>query len=69
MKLSRIMIGSLASTLSVAVLLIEVGIGTQPTRGAEPASAMTDLKNLGPLKQAFVSDQGKVRLLALLSPV
>ena len=69
MSRKQIVIGRVAVILSVAFLLIWCGSDARAVRGIEPASAMTDLNNLGQLKDVFVRDRGKVRLVALLSPV
>ena len=57
-----------AIVFSFALFLIQYS-SAQLARGTEPASVVTDLKNLEPLKQAFLRDRGTVRLVALLSPV
>jgi hypothetical protein len=71
MKRKQLMIGYAMVILSIAFFLIQSGIGAQPAQANAPTTAaeMTDLNNLEPLKQAFQRDRGKVRLLALLSPV
>ena len=54
----------------VALLLVQnVGSVTNPVLASAPAATLTELNNLEPLKQAFQADSGKVRLVALLSPV
>ena len=69
MKGKRFTIGRVAVVLSVAFLLIQGGSCAPPARGTEPASGMTDLSNLDPLKQAFERGRGKLRIVTLLSPV
>ncbi len=69
MKGKRFIIGRAAVVLSAALFLVQGGSCTLPARGTEPASGMTDLNNLDPLKQAFERDRGKLRLVTLLSPV
>lgn len=62
-------IGHLAIVFSIVLFLIQCNSSVRLAREAEPASAVTDLKNLEPLKQVFQHDRGTVRLVALLSPV
>ena len=69
MKGKHFTIGRLAVVLSVALFLVQGGSCALPARGTEPASGMTDLSDLDPLKQAFERDRGKLRLVTLLSPV
>ncbi|HKQ79496.1 MAG TPA: hypothetical protein VJ810_37735 [Blastocatellia bacterium] len=61
--------GRLTVILSIALLLIQGASCTRSAQGVEPAPEVIDLNSLEPLKQAFERDQGKVRLIALLSPV
>ena len=61
--------GNLAAILSIALLLIQGASCTRSAQGIEAAPEVTDLSSLEPLKQAFERDRGKVRLVALLSPV
>lgn len=69
MKGKGMVMSRVAVMLSVVLLFIQGESCTRLARGTEPAAVMTDLNNLEPLKQAFVRDRGKVRLVALLSPV
>jgi hypothetical protein len=61
--------GHLAAILSIALLLIQGASCTRSAQGIVAAPEVTDLNSLEPLKQAFERDRGKVRLVALLSPV
>ena len=61
--------GNLAAILSIALLLIQGASCTRSAQGIEAAPEVTDLSSLESLKQAFERDRGKVRLVALLSPV
>ena len=61
--------GHLAVILSIALLLIQGTSCTRSAQGIEAAPEVTDLSGLEPLKQAFERDRGKVRLVALLSPI
>ncbi len=69
MKRTPIITLGVASLLSALFLLMHGGIGVRRAIGAGRAAGMTDLKNLDQLQQAFVNGQGKVRVVALLSPV
>lgn len=69
MKGKHIIIGHVAIVFSIALFLIQCNSSTRLARENELASAVTDLKDLAPLKQAFQRDNGTVRLVALLSPV
>lgn len=54
----------------LAVAFIAVAIVTALSRrGSKESSPMQDLNSTGQLKQRFQQDSGKVRLVALLSPV
>jgi hypothetical protein len=55
--------------LSIALLLIQGANPTRSARGIGTAPQVTDLNSLEPLRQVFERDRGKVRLVALLSPV
>ena len=69
MKRKLMIIGYVAMILSIAFSL-QSRAGVRPTRAIEPAPAeMTDLKNLGQLKDVFQRDRGTVRLVSLLSPI
>ena len=59
----------LLAILSIALLLIQGASCARSAQGVESAPEVTDLSSLEPLKQAFERDRGKVRLVALLSPV
>jgi len=61
--------GHLAAILLIALLLIQGASCTRSAQGIEAAPEVTDLSSLESLKQAFERDRGKVRLVALLSPV
>jgi hypothetical protein len=61
--------GHLAAILLIALSLIQGASCTRSAQGIEAAPEVTDLSSLEPLKQAFERDRGKVRLVALLSPV
>jgi len=61
--------GHLAAILLIALLLIQGAGCTRSAQGIEAAPEVTDLSSLESLKQAFERDRGKVRLVALLSPV
>lgn len=61
--------GRLAVVFSIALLLIQGGSCARSVQGTGAAPEVTDLSSLEPLKQAFERDRGKVRLVALLSPV
>jgi len=69
MKKKRAVIGCVAIVFSFALFLVQCHSSARLARETEPVSAVTDLKNLEPLKQAFQRDRGTVRLVALLSPV
>ena len=70
MKEKYLVMSRIAIMLSVALLLIQCESSTRLARGTEPAAAaVTNLTDLAQLKQAFERDRGKVRLVALLSPV
>jgi hypothetical protein len=59
----------LAAILSIALLLIQGARCARSAQGIEAAPEVTELSSLELLKQAFERDRGKVRLVALLSPV
>jgi hypothetical protein len=61
--------GHLAAIFSIALLLIQGASCTRSSQWIEAAPEVTDLGSLEPLRQAFERDRGKVRLVALLSPV
>ena len=69
MKEKYLIISRITIILSVALLLIQCESGTRLARGTEPPAAVTNLTDLAQLKQVFEHDRGKVRLVALLSPV
>ena len=69
MKEKYLVMSRIAIMLSVALLLIQCESSTRLARGTEPSAAVTNLTDLAQLKQVFERDRGKVRLVALLSPV
>jgi hypothetical protein len=54
--------------LSTVLLLVQCGKNTDMTNGSGK-TAVTDLSDLAQLKQVFNGGAGRVRLVALLSPV
>ena len=64
-----VIFGRLTVALLIALLLIQGAGCARPAGGVGPAPDVTDLGSLEPLRQAFERDRGKVRLVALLSPV
>ena len=66
MKGRYVIAGRVVLILSVVVLLTHCGRNASRTSGLSAISELTDLTQL---QQAFNRDQGRVRLVALLSPV
>jgi len=64
MKGGYLIAGRVVLILSIVFLLTQCG-----RRRAHGAAAFSNLKDLTQLQQVFNSDRGRVRLLALLSPV
>jgi hypothetical protein len=50
-----------------AVLAALVGVGCGSAAGGTP-SALADIASVGELREAFAADEGKARLLLILSP-
>jgi len=69
MRGKHIVIGQVALSFSISLLICGGGGCPRPVRATEPAKKLTDLDNLDQLKQAFERDRGKVRIVSLLSPV
>ena len=68
MKETFLIASRLVAILSILLLLLQCRSNTLMTRTTGPP-AITNLTDLAQLKQVFNSDQGRVRLVALLSPV
>jgi hypothetical protein len=68
MKETLLIASRMVVILSILLLLLQCRGNTLMTPTTGP-TVITNLNDLAQLKQAFNSDQGRVRLVALLSPV